>query len=108
MCLISHMLRKLLLWFLLTLCLVELIIFLSIYYNTECEYGDKIDLKNTSCSHSENLGTKLYFHICEKENSKVYDLRYFWKEELDRIKPQIIGVQLSERQFKTICQQCYN
>lgn len=55
------------------------------------------------CIHSEHLGRRLYFHICVKENVKVFDIRYFWKNDLGGIKPQIIGVQLSEHQYEKIC-----
>lgn len=86
-----------------------LVISLALLYGFHCEeclYTDRIDLTNSSCIYSENLGRRLYFHICNKENIRVYDIRYFWKEELNLIKPQIIGVQLNGIEFGKLCKQC--
>lgn len=63
----------------------------------------RVDLSNTTCIYSENIGRRIFFHVCYKEESKIYDIRYFFKEDL---KPQIIGVQLSELEFSKICRQC--
>lgn len=71
-------------------------------------YEIKIDLSTSSCNHSENLGRKIFLHKCVKEhNTVVYDIRYFFKQNYT-LKPDIIGVQLFEHEFKKLCQQCLN
>lgn len=67
---------------------------------------DRIDLNNTSCKLTKYLGRQIYFHVCEKNLKNVYDIRYFWTKEKGVIKPEIIGVQLTEMEFDILCKQC--
>lgn len=67
---------------------------------------DNSDLKNSTCYFSQYLGRRLYFHICSKFNSAVYDIRYFFKDEFGYLKPYVVGIQLSEQEFFQICNKC--
>lgn len=75
--------------------------------NCEWKEEEAVDISNTTCVYSENIGRRIFFHVCFKEESKVYDIRHFYKEELHGLKPQIIGVQLTESEFSKLCRQCY-
>lgn len=71
-----------------------------------CDYDGEINLSNASCTYSENIGRRLFLHICSKESSPIYDIRYFWHDESDYLKPEVVGVQLTESEFRRVCLQC--
>lgn len=66
----------------------------------------QVDMDNTTCKLSINLGRKIFFHVCTKDSSYVYDIRYFFKDNQNKVKPYIAGVQLLEREFRKLCLQC--
>lgn len=70
--------------------------------------GGEINVHNASCTHSENIGRRIFLHICEKDGEKVYDLRRFWRDDSDYLKPSINGVQLLQIEFDKLCKQCSN
>lgn len=85
-------------------CIVELIILI----NNSADF-ESVDISNTTCSISEHLGRRIFFHICTKDkNHLVYDLRYFWREEEKDtyLKPKKIGVQLTSEEFTKVCNFC--
>lgn len=94
------------------LCLLSIIIhLLSIFlglliFSKSCDYEGEINLNNTSCTLSENIGRRLFLHICSKDSLPVYDIRYFWRDEPGYLKPEVIGVQLTESEFRRVCAQC--
>ena len=74
---------------------------------SECDYEKQVNLTNTTCTHSVYIGRKLFFHKCAKENKTIFDLRYFWKDtEGGTLKANIIGVQMSLKEFLKICNYC--
>lgn len=78
---------------------------LLIFDKNHCESEAEVDISNSSCSESLYIGRSLFFHQCIKDNKTVFDIRYFWKENLnDRtLKADIIGVQMSVDEFLKIC-----
>lgn len=66
----------------------------------------KINLSDSSCNYSRNIGKRIFFHKCVKENQIVYDLRYFYLEN-KTLKADITGFQLDRKQFGNLCEQCY-
>lgn len=101
----SH-LKQLCIIILIALCLTELgvILFMKIY-SFDREF---VDISNTTCSVSEHLGRRIFFHICAKDvDHLVYDLRYFWRQEKEQyLKPERIGVQLIPEEFRKVCHFC--
>lgn len=93
-------------WVIITLlciiCVLEPLLWLN-----RCDYdGETINLNNTNCTYSENIGRRLFFHICSKDNYMIYDIRYFWRDEPGHLKPEVVGVQLSQLEFQRVCSQC--
>lgn len=77
-----------------------------ILLNENISTKERVDIRNTTCYISENIGRRIYLHICRKDRFKVYDLRYFWKNESQFLKPEIVGVQLYENEFLKLCARC--
>lgn len=87
-------------------CLLEFFILLLDF--DEEDVGE-VDLNNTTCRFSENIGRRIFLHICSKHNSNVYDIRHFFRgEDEPYLKPDRIGVQLSATEFCRICSICSN
>lgn len=82
--------------------IVEIILF----YDYSHEFGEYVDIKNTTCIKSKHIRRKLFLHVCSKENKTVYDLRYFWRGEGDALKASVIGVQMTTDDFLKICNYC--
>lgn len=78
----------------------------TILFTKTCDYEERVDISNTTCIHSEYIGRKLFFHICRKEKKTVYDVRYFWRDKNTTLKADIIGVQMSTKEFAKICNFC--
>lgn len=74
--------------------------------NNSQDYEYEVDIKNTTCVRSINMGNKLFFHICLKENKIVYDLRYFWPDVNNTLQASVNGVQMSGKKFNKICSYC--
>lgn len=77
-----------------------------LFANNDQDYEYEVDIKNTTCVRSINMGKKLFFHICLKENKIVYDLRYFWPDVNDTLQASVIGVQMSRKKFNKMCSYC--
>lgn len=67
---------------------------------------NRVNLTGVNCTISANIGRKLFFHVCRKENKTVYDVRYFYKNEDEILKAGIIGVQMNRDEFKKVCKYC--
>jgi len=80
-------------------CVVELIVLFA----PNEEY---VDLSKSTCSVSENIGRRVYFHKCLKEKSVVYDIRQFYYNGTNDLKPEVHGIQLFKHEFMKLCQQC--
>lgn len=89
--------------FLLLLIVIICFVFIVCYYN---DTSINVDITNTTCKSSLLLGRKIFFHICYKDGYKIYDIRYFWKNDHDLLKPSIIGIQLFENEFVKMCNKC--
>lgn len=95
-----------------------IIIALSVFVILECyfvincsrhDFEEKINLTNTECIYSIHIGRKLFLHECIKNNKSIFDLRYFWKHDLnDELKADIVGIQMSKEEFIKICTYCPN
>lgn len=69
-----------------------------------CDFEEKINLTNTECFHSIYIGRKLFLHECMKNNRTIFDLRYFWRYDLnDKLKADTVGIQMSKEEFIKIC-----
>lgn len=71
---------------------------------------DDVNVSNSTCYYSERLGNRknLYLHVCRKGSSRVYDVRYFFKDDSPGLKANVVGVQLDESEFKNLCKTCLN
>lgn len=78
----------------------------TILFTKTCDYEERVDISNTTCIQSKYIGRKLFFHICMKENKTVYDLRYFWRDKNTTLKADIIGVQMTAKEYAKICNFC--
>lgn len=65
-----------------------------------------VDLSKSNCSVSENIGRRVYFHKCSKEDGVVYDIRKFYYNSTNVLKPELHGIQLFKNEFMKLCQQC--
>lgn len=86
---------------------IEILLFIT--FVSECKEKEeikKINISNTPCTISKHIGRKIFLHICKKNEEVVYDIRYFWSNESQTLKPEIIGVQLTEREFQNVCKFC--
>lgn len=75
-----------------------------IIYQTKAE--GLVDLSKTACNYSQNIGGRIFFHKCFKNNRLVYDIRYFYKNN-KTLKAGVIGIQLNQPEFNKLCEQCY-
>lgn len=66
----------------------------------------EVNLTNTSCTKSVHIARKIFLHECLKNNKTIYDLRYFWTDENKTLHASIIGLQLSETEYKKFCTMC--
>lgn len=66
----------------------------------------EVNITNTSCTKSVHIARKIFLHKCFKNNKTVYDLRYFWTDENHTLRASIIGLQISETEYKKFCQIC--
>ena len=87
-------------------CVIYSVILLSIIHFRNESMENRVNLTGINCSLSTHVGRKLFFHICFKENKKVYDIRYFWENEDRILKADIIGVQMNQAEFNKICKHC--
>ena len=69
---------------------------------------DQVNITNTTCTVSELLGRRVFFHVCSKADSTVYDVRHFWKDDHKMLKASVFGVQMSSEEFSKICTYCLN
>lgn len=86
------------------LCLSELLLFVS---RTDVDDG-VVNLNDTKCFYSENIGRRIFIHVCEIDDRRVFDIRYFWHREDEYLKPERIGVQLTQLEFDRLCAVCSN
>lgn len=82
------------------------VLVVTVLFTKTCDYEERVDISNTTCIHSEYIGRKLFFHVCMKENKPVYDVRYFWRDKNTTLKADIIGVQMTTKEFAKICNFC--
>ena len=87
-------------------CLIYSIIILSIIPLKKVQTEKRVNLTSVNCSLSTHIGRKLFFHVCLKENKKVYDVHYFWENEDQILKAKIIRLQMNQAEFKKICKYC--
>ena len=87
-------------------CFIYSVTILSILPFTNVHSEKRVNLTGVNCSLSTHIGRKLFFHVCLKENKKVYDVRYFWENEDQILKANIIGVQMNQAEFEKICKYC--
>ena len=87
-------------------CLIYSVTLLSIISLKNDPEENRENLTGVNRSLSTYIGRKLFFHVCMKENQKVYDVRYFWENEDRILKAGIIGVQMNQPEFHKICKYC--
>lgn len=68
----------------------------------------EVNITNTSCTKSVHIARKIFLHECLKNNKTIYDLRYFWTDENHTLHASIIGLQISETEYKKFCEMCPN
>ena len=66
----------------------------------------EVNITNTRCVKSIHIARKIFFHECLKDNRTIYDLRYFWSDENNTLHASIIGLQISDTEYKKLCQMC--
>lgn len=98
-------------WFyivvLLSVMIVDFIVF-AIYFQTQTtiKSSEKINISNSTCSVSKHIGRKIFLHICLKNKQEIFDIRYFFSNRTLNPFPEIIGVQLTKREFRKVCEVC--
>lgn len=95
-------------WRIICFVILVLICIIETWFVIQPQFSEsEINLNSSSCNYSKNIGRRIYFHKCVKENNIVYDIRYFFKEK-KILKPDIIGVQLQKSEYEKLCQQCFS
>lgn len=90
---------------LITLVAVELIVIISNHIDL---IETEIDIKNSTCFLSTHIGRKLFYHECTKDGGRVHDIRHFFNANSTHLTASFLGVQLSEKEFQKVCEQCSN
>lgn len=87
--------------------LITILEFALIINQSASDAEDILDIRNASCTQSVNIGRRLFLHVCLKDNKTVYDIRYFWKNHEGFLKADIIGIQMTAKEFLKVCNYCF-